>query len=73
MECFSAAQLRTYLGQLNDMIDDALAGGMFRTDRSPTFAKKTVFGALDEMATNWILTDADAVVVLLVNGIMRRS
>ncbi len=46
----------------------------------PTFAAKAVSGALDEMATNWILSnrrqalvdDADAVVDLLVNG-MRRS
>ena len=80
MERFSAAQLRTYLGQLRDTIADAQTAGLFRTDLSPTFAAKAVFGALDEMATNWILSnrrqalvdDADAVVDLLVNG-MRRS
>lgn len=79
MERFSAAQLRTYLGQLRDTIADAQAGETFRTDLSPTFAAKAVFGALDEMATNWILSnrrhalvdDADAVVDLLVNGIRR--
>jgi len=43
---------------------------------SPTFAAKMLYGALDEMATNWILSrrryalaaQADKVVDLFVNG-----
>ena len=80
MARFSAAQVRTYLGRLRDAVADAQASGQFRGDVNPTLASKAIFGALDEMATNWILSsrqhslvdDADAVVDLMVNG-MRRS
>ena len=50
---------------------------MFRADISATAAAKIFFGALDEMATNWMLSrrrysleaDADAVVDLFLNGV----
>lgn len=79
MERFSAAQLRMYLGQLRDAVTDAQARGLFRPDVNPTMAAKAIFGALDEMATNWILSnrrhalvnDADAVVDLFVNGMKK--
>jgi len=56
------------------------ARGDFRTDVSPTLCAKLLFGALDEMATNWILTDrgyalesdAARVVDLFVHGVRRR-
>ena len=35
---------------------DGQAAGHFRTDFNPTTAAKMFFGALDEMATNWILS-----------------
>ena len=51
----------------------------FPVDRA-TVAAKMLFGALDEMATNWILSrrrysleaDADAVVDLFINGARAR-
>ncbi|MDZ7314899.1 MAG: TetR family transcriptional regulator, partial [candidate division KSB1 bacterium] len=30
--------------------------GIFRTDVPPTIFKQTVFGALDQISTNWILS-----------------
>jgi TetR/AcrR family transcriptional regulator, fatty acid metabolism regulator protein len=77
MEQFSATQLREYLGVIREIIADAQARGRFRRDINPTVAAKVFFGALDEMATNWILSrrrsalvnDADAVVDLFVNGV----
>ena len=77
MERYSASQLRTYLGYLRDAIADAQADGSFRTHISATHASKALFGALDEMATNWILSkrryalakEADVVVDLFVNGL----
>ena len=79
MERFSATALRTYLGQLRDAIGDAQTAGLFRQDISPTDAAKAIFGALDEMATNWILSSrryalvnqADVVVDLFVNGMRK--
>ena len=76
MERFSAAQLRTYLDHLRDAVSAAQAAGLFRTDLNATLAAKAIFGALDEMVTNWVLSnrdhrlvdDADPVIDLLVNG-----
>ena len=58
-------------------IVDGQSRGVFRRDINPTFGAKLVFGALDEMATNWILSrrnysmvsEADPIVDLLVGGL----
>jgi len=76
MERFSSTLLRDYLGLIRAAIADGQAAGLFRASLKPTAAAKMFFGALDEMATNWILSrrrysleaDADAVVDLFVNG-----
>jgi|SRR6185436_8166979 TetR/AcrR family fatty acid metabolism transcriptional regulator len=80
MERFSSTLLRDYLGLIREAIADGQRDGLFRTDINPTSAAKMMFGALDEMATNWILSrrrysleaDADAVVDLFINGARAR-
>ena len=80
MERFSATLLRDYLGLIREAIADGQRAGAFRSDIKPTAAAKMLFGALDEMATNWILSrrryslegDADAVVDLFLNGARSR-
>ena len=80
MERFSSTLLRDYLGLIREAIADGQREGLFRTDINPTSAAKMMFGALDEMATNWILSrrrysleaDADAVVDLFINGARAR-
>ena len=77
MERFSATYLRQYLGIIRDVIAEGQAKGTFRKSINPTLAAKMLFGALDEMATNWILSrrkyslgaEADAVVDLFVGGL----
>jgi TetR/AcrR family transcriptional regulator, fatty acid metabolism regulator protein len=77
MERFSNTQLREYLGIIRDVIADGQARRAFRRTLNPTLAAKVFFGALDEMATNWILSrrkyslasEADAIVDLLVGGL----
>ena len=77
MERFSATQLREYLGIIRDVIAAGQASGAFRRELNPTLAAKLFFGALDEMATNWILSrrryslvsDVDAIVDLFVGGL----
>lgn len=79
MERFSSTYLRDYLGMIRDTIADGQAAGEFRPGFNPTIAAKALFGALDEMATNWILTrrryslaaQADEVVDLFLNGVAR--
>src|SRR5262245_45821802 len=56
MERFSSTLLRDYLGLLRDAFADGQRSGVFRSDIKPTLAAKALFGALDEMATNWILS-----------------
>ena len=76
MERFSSTLLQDYLHAIRDAIADAQAAGCFRREVSSTFAAKMLYGALDEMATNWILSrrrysltaQADEVVDLFVNG-----
>jgi TetR/AcrR family fatty acid metabolism transcriptional regulator len=77
MERFSATQLREYLGIIRQIIQAAQEAGRFRPSINPTVAAKIFFGALDEMATNWILSrrryslaaQADEVVDIFVNGV----
>ena len=80
MERFSSTQLREYLGIIRDVISDGQAKGAFRRSVNPTLAAKLFFGALDEMATNWILSrrkyslagEVDAIVALFVDGVGAR-
>jgi TetR/AcrR family transcriptional regulator, fatty acid metabolism regulator protein len=79
MERFSSTLLRDYLGLIRETIAAGQASGTFRDDLNPTVAAKILFGGIDEMATNWILSrrryslaaQADAVIDLFVNGVKR--
>jgi TetR/AcrR family fatty acid metabolism transcriptional regulator len=80
MERFSSTLLRDYLGLMREAIADGQREGLFRADIKPTSAAKMLFGALDEMATNWILSrrrysleaEADEVVDFFLNGARAR-
>jgi TetR/AcrR family transcriptional regulator, fatty acid metabolism regulator protein len=77
MARFSATGLRDYLGLIRDVVTDGQKQGRFRSRPSPTLVAKMLFGALDEMATNWVLSerkydlvsDADAVIDVFVTGL----
>jgi TetR/AcrR family fatty acid metabolism transcriptional regulator len=79
MERFSSTQLREYLGIIRDVIADGQARLVFKSQVNPTLAAKLFFGALDEMATNWILSrrryslvaEADAIVEVFVGGLAK--
>jgi TetR/AcrR family transcriptional regulator, fatty acid metabolism regulator protein len=79
MERLSSTLLRDYLGYIRSAFADGQAAGLFRDDFNPTTSAKMFFGALDEMATNWILSkrrysleaEADAVVDLFLRGVGR--
>ena len=80
MERFSSSLFREYLGQIRTAIADGQSAGVFRKDINPTAAAKMFFGALDEMATNWILSrrryalesDAEPVLDLFLRGVTTR-
>jgi TetR/AcrR family transcriptional regulator, fatty acid metabolism regulator protein len=79
MERFSSTYLREYLGIIRNTIAEGQASGAFRKDFNPTIAAKALFGAIDEMATNWILTQrkyalaaqADEVLDIFLTGVSR--
>jgi TetR/AcrR family transcriptional regulator, fatty acid metabolism regulator protein len=76
MEQFSRTGFGDYLALIQRTIEDAQARGLFRKTLNARTASKVFFGALDEMATNWILSrrryaladQADEIVDMLVGG-----
>jgi TetR/AcrR family fatty acid metabolism transcriptional regulator len=56
MEEFSEAGLASYLNLIREVFAEGQAAGVFRRELNPKLVAKILFGALDEMATNWILS-----------------
>ena len=56
MEELSRAQVGQYLGIITEVIEEGRRDGTFRADLDPVLAAKAVFGVLDEMATDWVLS-----------------
>jgi TetR/AcrR family fatty acid metabolism transcriptional regulator len=77
MEQFSTTGLRDYLAVIQQTIEDGQKRGRLRKSVNARIASKVFFGALDEMATNWVLShrryaladQADDVVDILVCGL----
>ncbi len=59
MKQFSQTKLRDYFQIIESTIEDAQKAGQIRADLDAWTAVKVVFGALDEMATNWVLRKKD--------------
>src|SRR5262245_13907591 len=81
MERFSATYVQDYLKLIRETIAAGQQAGVLRDTVSATTASKVFFGALDEMATNWIISKrkyalaplATEVVDLFVNGVANPS
>ncbi len=77
MEEFSAAGFAEYLDLIRATIEEGQRAGVFRADLNARVGAKIFFGALDEMATNWILSKrryklapmADQVIDIFLNGV----
>jgi TetR/AcrR family fatty acid metabolism transcriptional regulator len=77
MEEFSAAGVAEYLGLIRAAVEEGQRAGVFRRELNAGVAAKVLFGALDEMATNWILSKrryklaavADEVLDIFLNGV----
>ena len=77
MEEFSAAGFAEYLALLRRTFEEGQRVGAFRKELNATVAAKILFGALDEMATNWIISKrsyklepmADVVMDVFLNGV----
>ena len=77
MEEFSAAGFAEYLNLLCRIIEDGQRAQVFRKNLNAKVVAKILFGALDEMATNWIISHrsyrlepmADVVMDVFLNGV----
>ncbi|HKX29229.1 MAG TPA: TetR/AcrR family transcriptional regulator [Blastocatellia bacterium] len=56
MEQFSTTYLAEYLQILRQIIEEGQQSGVFRQKLNSKFSTKVLFGMLDEMATNWVLS-----------------
>lgn len=56
MQEFSAAGFREYLDIIKETFAEGQRAGIFRPDIKPIICAKILYGALDEMVTNWILS-----------------
>ncbi|MDQ3908016.1 MAG: TetR family transcriptional regulator [Acidobacteriota bacterium] len=80
MEEFSAAGLAEYLGLIRETFEEGQRAGVFRAEPNPKIVAKVIFGALDETATNWILSRrryklaplADTVLDIILDGVCAR-
>ena len=80
MEEFSEAGLAEYLNLIREVFAEGQAAGVFRPELNPKLVAKILFGALDEMATNWILSKrryklapmADEVLNIFFDGVSAR-
>ena len=77
MEEFSAAGFAEYLTLIRSTFEEGQRAGFFRADLNSKVLSKILFGALDEMATNWILSKrryklaplADQVLDIVLDGV----
>src|SRR5687767_6522196 len=56
MQEFSAAGFAEYLDIIKSAIEQGQKSGVFRKDMKAVVCAKILYGALDEMVTNWILS-----------------
>jgi TetR/AcrR family fatty acid metabolism transcriptional regulator len=81
MQEFSAAGFAEYLEIIHQTIIEGQKRGIFRKTINATICSKILFGALDEMVTNWILSAkpyplapmADAVLEVFFGGVLQNE
>jgi TetR/AcrR family transcriptional regulator, fatty acid metabolism regulator protein len=79
MEQFSTTKLSIYFEFIRTAVERGQQSGVFRTSINSQIAAKVLYGALDEMVTNWILSKkeynlsdmADPVVDIFLNGVKK--
>jgi TetR/AcrR family transcriptional regulator, fatty acid metabolism regulator protein len=75
----SAHEVSAYFELIGSVLEDGMASGRFRADVPVKIATKVLFGAMDQMATSWVLGKrgyrlvdaADAVATIFLKGVTR--
>jgi TetR/AcrR family fatty acid metabolism transcriptional regulator len=71
MEAFSAAGFHEYLEVIRTTIEQGQKQGVFRSDIKPIVCAKILYGSLDEMVTNWILSKKPYALEPLANEVLK--
>lgn len=74
----SAHEVSSYFALIQSILEDGMAAGQIRTDVPAKVATKMLFGAMDQMATSWVLgkrayrlaDSADAVATIFLKGVL---
>jgi TetR/AcrR family fatty acid metabolism transcriptional regulator len=80
MQQFSSAGFAEYLDIIRGTIEEGQKRGVFRADVKPIVCAKMFYGALDEMVTNWMLSNksyeltpiADEVTKIFFGGLLAK-
>jgi TetR/AcrR family transcriptional regulator, fatty acid metabolism regulator protein len=75
----SAHEVSAYFELIASVLEEGVAAGCFRSDLSVKVATKVLFGAMDQMATSWVLgkrgyrlaETADEVATIFLKGVTR--
>ena len=75
----SAHEVSAYFELIASILDEGVAAGVFHADLPVKVATKVLFGAMDQMATSWVLGKrgyrlvdaADAVATIFLKGVTR--
>ena len=75
----SAHEISAYFELIGSVLEEGQAAGVFRDDVPVKIATKVLFGAMDQMATSWVLGKrgyrlvdaADAVATIVLKGVAR--
>ncbi len=70
MELFSTTRLAEYLQIIREILEDGQRRGIFRSQINSKVTAKVLFGALDEMATNWVLSHNSSGLTVMVEPVM---
>ena len=71
MQEFSAAGFGQYLDVIRQTIEQGQESGVFRDDIKAVVAAKILYGSLDEMVTNWILSKKSYPLVPMAGEVMK--
>lgn len=55
MKEYTGSRLKEYLNLIGSLIEEGQEQGLIRKDLHPGLVKRALFGALDEIATHWVL------------------
>lgn len=70
MEQFSTTYLAEYLQMLREIIEQGMKDGLFRAALNSKLVAKLLFGMLDEMATNWVLSHGNHSLIAMAEPVL---